>query len=47
MAIAIIIVLACLIGATNPADRAGMVTNEPFLFGEKGKVLKVVIGPSS
>lgn len=37
-------------GCSNPAVKAGevgYVTNEPFLFGERGEYLGIIIGPSS
>lgn len=37
-------------GVSNPtveAGEVGMVTNEPILFGEKGEILDIVVGPSS
>ncbi len=37
-------------GCTNPsvaAGEVGYVTNEPFMFGEKGEFLGIIVGPSS
>jgi len=39
-----------LISCSNPsvpAGKVGYVTNEPFIVGEKGEFLGIIIGPSS
>lgn len=46
----VLLVLMSFTRCTNPsvdAGEVGMVTNEPFFFGEKGEFLAIIVGPSS